>query len=172
MFFLLFNFIYGCTQIRESAGVGRKTPDEFQVIESPPLVIPPTYNLVPPDQLQAKNIQNIEEELAEEILFGLEEENDLEKNQLSTMNQILLNANASEVSNTIRDEINENFAKEMSATGGFQIIWKDEKEVLDAVKESERIREKIFNNESIEEGDLHIKKQKVKRKKRKRFFFF
>ena len=50
-----------------------KSPDEFQVIENPPLIIPPDYNLVPPDQLQEKNIENIEKELAEEILFGLEE---------------------------------------------------------------------------------------------------
>ena len=38
------NIFFGCSKIRQSAGVTRKAPDEFQVIENPPLVIPPNYN--------------------------------------------------------------------------------------------------------------------------------
>ena len=170
IFFLTLHFIYGCSKIRESAGVARKSPDEFQVIENPPLVIPPDYSLVPPDQLQEKDIDNIEKELAEAILFGLEENNITEGNQLSIMNQILLEAKTGKVSDTIRDEIDNDFVKEMSIDK-FQFEWKDEKEVLDAVKESERIRNKKFNNESIAIGDIPIVKQKVTKKK-KRFFFF
>mgnify|MGYP001118927450 CR=1 FL=1 len=170
IFFLTLNFFYGCSKIRESAGVTRKSPDEFLVIENPPLVIPPDYSLIPPDQLQEKDIDNIEKELAEEILFGLEENNITEESQLSTMNQILLEANTGKVSDSIRDEIDKEFVKEMSANI-FQFEWKDEKEVLDAVKESERIRKKNFNNESIAEGDIPTIKLKVKKKK-KRFFIF
>ena len=172
LMFLILNFFYGCSKIRESAGVNRKSPDEYQTIENPPLVIPPDYNLVPPDQLQEKDIENIETELAEEILFGLNEKKIIEENQLSTMNLILSKANTEEVSDAIRDEIDENFANEMNTEDKFDFEWKDEQEVLDAVKESERIREKSFNSESIVEGDTPIKKQKVKRKKKKRFFFF
>ena len=32
-----------CSSVRDSAGVSRKSIDEFQVIENPPLVIPPDY---------------------------------------------------------------------------------------------------------------------------------
>ena len=70
---LILNFFIGCSKVRDSAGITRKSPDEFQVVKNPPLVIPPNYRLVPPDQLQEKNIENIEKELAQEILFGLEE---------------------------------------------------------------------------------------------------
>ena len=98
--------------------------------------------------------------------------NNTEENQLSTMNLLLLEANTGEVSDAIRDEIDEDFAKEMNSEDKFGFEWEDEQEVLDAVKESERIREKNFNNESITEGDVPIKKQKVKRKKKKRFFIF
>ena len=167
---LTLSFFHGCSGLKESAGVNRKTPDEFKVIENPPLVIPPNYSLISPDQLQEKNIDNIEKELAEEILFGLEEKNIIEENQLSTMNLILLNAGSA--SNTIRDEIDENFVKEMSTEDKLNLTWEDEVEVLDAVKESERIREKNFNNESIADDDVSIKKEKVKKKKKKRFFFF
>ena len=167
---LSFNIIYGCSKVRESAGVKRKSPDEFQAIESPPLVIPPDYNLISPDQLQEKNIENIEKELAKEILFGLKEENTTTDNQLTTMNMILSKSNADNISNTIRDDIDEDFAQEISSKDKL-LMWENETDVLDAVKESERIREKNFNNESVLDGDSPIKKQKVKKKK-KRFFFF
>ena len=45
-----------CSNVRESAGVNRKNIDEFSVIENPPLVIPPDFNLLPPDQLEEKNL--------------------------------------------------------------------------------------------------------------------
>ena len=67
-------FLASCSQIRESAGVNRKNIDEFKVVENPPLVIPPDFNLLPPEQLSEKNINDVEGELAKEILFGLDEE--------------------------------------------------------------------------------------------------
>ena len=54
LFFIL--SLGACTKIRDSAGVTRKSIDEFQVIENPPLVIPPDFNLEPPDQLKEKNV--------------------------------------------------------------------------------------------------------------------
>ena len=87
------------------------------------------------------------------------------------MNKILSEANVENVSDSIRDEIDETFAKEMSVKDKLKFMWEDEKEILDAVQESERIREKNFNNETIAEEKIPIKKQKMKKKK-KRFFFF
>ena len=63
--FKLFNLIIimsaillsSCSNIRESAGVTRKSIDEFQTIENPPLIIPPDFNLVNPDQLQQKTLK-------------------------------------------------------------------------------------------------------------------
>jgi Protein of unknown function (DUF3035). len=60
LFFLL--LLSACTKIRDSAGVTRKSIDEFQVIENPPLVIPPDFNLEPPDQLKKKNIDEVEKD--------------------------------------------------------------------------------------------------------------
>ena len=62
-----------CSTMRKSAGVTRKSIDEFQVVENPPLIIPPDFNLLPPDQLEEKNIDDVEKELAQEILFCLDE---------------------------------------------------------------------------------------------------
>jgi len=165
-------FLCSCSNIRESAGVTRKSIDEFQAIENPPLIIPPDFELVDPDQLQQKNIDDVEKELAKEILFGLDETEQNKEQQISTMNEILSQANANEVSNDIREEFDQEFAQEKKTRNDFQIDWDNEEEILDAVKESERIREKNFNGEKISEGEVLKKNKKIKVKKKKRFFFF
>ncbi len=161
-----------CSAIRESAGVTRKSIDEFQAIENPPLVIPPDFNLVNPNQLQQKNIEDVEKELAKEILFGLDEKGQNVEKQLSTMNEILAQSNATEVSSDIRKEFDQEFAQEKKTGSVFQIDWENEEEVLDAVKESERIRDKNFKGEKISEGEILTKTEEIKVKKKKRFFFF
>ena len=178
--FKLFNLIIimsaillsSCSNLRESAGVTRKSIDEFQTIENPPLIIPPDFDLVDPDQLQQKNIEDVEKELAKEILFGLDETEQNTEKQLSTMNEILSQANATDVSNDIRKEFDQEFSQEKKIDGIFQIDWENEVEVLDAVKESERIRNKNFTGKSIDNEEIPIKKEKVKSKKKKRFIFF
>ena len=52
-------FLVSCSSVRESAGVNRKSIDEYQVIENPPLVIPPDFKLLPPEQLASKNIEDM-----------------------------------------------------------------------------------------------------------------
>jgi len=161
-----------CSSIRESAGVTRKSIDEFQAVENPPLIIPPDFNLVDPEQLQQKNIEDAEKELAKEILFGLDETEQNTEQQLSTMNEILSQANATDVSKDIRTEFDQEFAQEKKTGNVFQIDWDNEEEVLDAIKESERIREKNFKGEKISEGEVSTKTEKTKVKKKKLFFFF
>ena len=172
-FFLIFIisslFLSSCSKVRESAGVTRKSLDEFKVVENPPLVIPPDFNLLPPDQLEKKNIDNVETELAREILFGLDE--NLENNEykkISTMNQILVTTGANSIDSSIRNEIDEQFANEMNID---KIEWESEIEVLDAIKESERIRNQLIQDKPIAEGEIPTTIQKTKKKK-KRFFFF
>ena len=172
--FILILTINSCSKIRESAGVTRKSIDEFQVIKNPPLVIPPDFNLLPPDQLKVKNIEDIDKELAQEILFGLDEREIQNTKQLSTINQILSKADALEVSSLIREEIDQEFSQEIKTDDFFEDNWEDELEVLDAIKESERIRNKNFEGESIADDEIPIKIEiiKKKKKKKKRFFFF
>ena len=165
-------FLSSCSTVRKSAGVTRKSLDEFTVVENPPLVIPPDFNLLPPEQLEKKNIDDVETELAQEILFGLDE--NLENNEyekLSIMNQILESTEANSIDSSIRNEIDEQFANEMNTDNIYQTEWESEIEVLDAIKESERIRNQLIQGKSIAEGEVPTTIQKIKRKK-KRFFFF
>ena len=160
-------FLVSCSQIRESAGVNRKNIDEFKVVENPPLVIPPDLNLLPPDQLSEKNISNVEGELAKEILFGLNEEVSDEKTQLSTMENIINQTDASEVDSSIRQEINEQFASEKDINSK---NWENETEILDSIAESERLRNERLG--IVVEETEDIPTTKIKNKKKKRFFFF
>ena len=165
-------FLLSCTKVQESAGVTRKSIDEFQVIENPPLVIPPDFNLLPPEQLEEKNIKELESELAEEILFGLEDELESEKtNSTSTINKILIETDALNIDSSIRQEIDQDFVNEMQTEEIFNMDWDDDMEILDAIKESERIRNQKFEGKDITEGEVPT--SKVPRdKKKKRFFFF
>ena len=170
--FILILTINSCSKLRESAGVTRKSIDEFQVIKNPPLVIPPDFNLLPPDQLKVKNIEDIDKELAQEILFGLDEKEIQTPKQLSTINQILSKADALEVSSSIREEIDQEFSQEIKTDDTFTVNWEDELEVLDAIKESERIRNKNSEDEFLADDDVPIKTETIKKKQKKRFFFF
>ena len=162
-------FIVSCSKVRESAGVSRKSIDEFAVIENPPLIIPPDFNLLPPDQLEEKNLENEESELAKEILFGLEEDTETNNLKLSTMENILNQSMAEGIDNSIREEIDEQFASEKKSTSK---SWDNEMEILDSIAESERLRNELLNDELKSNEEIPTVKVKDKSKKKKRFFFF
>ena len=167
---ILFSWIFtiSCSKVRESAGVNRKNIDEFQVVENPPLIIPPDFNLLPPEQLSEKNIESAEDDLAKEILFGLNEESMESNEEFNTMDDILNQTEAKLIDGSIRQDINEQFASEKETNPN---TFKDEAEILDSIKESERLRNQLLNN-SDEDEEIPKVKIEVKKKKKKRFFFF
>tara|TARA_Y100001970_G_C14255491_1_gene875053 strand:+ start:5772 stop:6299 length:528 start_codon:yes stop_codon:yes gene_type:complete len=169
IFFLSIFILASCSKIRDSAGVNRKSIDEFTVIEKPPLVIPPDFNLLPPDQLSEKNLSDIESSLAKEILFGLDDESLSKNSKISTMDNILDQTKANLVSNDIRNEIDENFASEKKVDSE---SWDSEIEILDSINESKRLRSELINNEKYIDRKIPKIKVQEKNKKKKRFFFF
>ena len=167
LFLLLSFFSVSCSQIRESAGVNRKNIDEFKVIENPPLIIPPNFNLLPPDQISDKNIDNTDIDLAKEILLGLNNDNNDENVTLTTIEYILTESRANGVSENIRKEIDEQFALEKPKSLS---DWNDEVEILDSINESERLRNQLLGNTT--DVDESVPTISIKNKKKKRFFFF
>ena len=169
VFLFLSIFLVSCSQIRDSAGVNRKNIDEFRLIENPPLVIPPDFNLLPPEQLKEKNIANVESDLAKEILFGLNEESNVNESNTSTMENILNQTNAYQSNNDIRQEIDEQFASEKNIDSN---TWDNEIEILDSVAESQRLRNKLLSDDTNINEEVPTIKIENKSKKKKRFFFF
>lgn len=169
IFLIISIFLVSCSQIRSSAGVDRKSIDEFQVIENPPLVIPPDFNLLPPEQLQEKNIADVESDLAKEILFGLSKESVVNDLNTSTMDNILKQTNANQSNNNIRQEIDEQFASEKNIDSN---IWDNEIQILDSVAESQRLRNKLLGDDASINEQVPTVKIDNKSKMKKKFFFF
>ena len=152
-------FLSSCNTIRSSAGVERKVIDEYNVVENPPLVIPPNFNLLPPDQIESKDIDDTDSELAKEILFGLDEESDETPSENSVIDNILKETEADQVDNSIREDIDGNSEDEINQNTDVK------SENIEEPKKKKRFF--FFNskeeNEDGEEGEP---------KKKKRFFFF
>ena len=162
IFFIIISssiFLSSCNAVRDSAGVNRKQIDEYSVIENPPLVIPPNFNLLPPDQMNSKDIIDADSDLAKEILFGLEDVETKTNNNQSLINQILVETEANEVNDNIRNSINEEFANEKSTIND-ETTFNNEEEIDNAIQETEININKKENEKTAKE------------KKKKRFFFF
>ena len=149
-------FLTSCNTVRDSAGVNRKVIDEYSVIENPPLVIPPNFNLLPPEQMESKNIDDADSELAKEILFGLDDVDNEINSDSSLIADIIKETNADQVDSDIRKTINEEFAGEKSTIND-ETIFNSENELNEAI-------------EATEKKDSSDKNKKEKKKKR--FFFF
>mgnify|MGYP001418506331 CR=1 FL=1 len=150
--------LISCNSVRESAGVTRKNIDEYAVVENPPLVIPPDFNLMPPDQIKSKNIDDTEKDLAKEILFGLEDEEIQFNSDNSLITEIIKETEADSISNDIRSTIDQNFAGIKSSIED-ESNFKNEAELNDAIEETKQLNNNEVNSEK-------------KDKKKKRFFFF
>ncbi len=151
-------FISSCNTVRSSAGVNRKVIDEYSVIENPPLVVPPNFNLLPPDQIESKKINDTDSELAKEILFGLDETENDSNNDSSLMKKIIDETNANEVDGDIREFVDQEFAGEVSSVEDEE-IFENKNELEKAIIETE-------NKKNI------LKIDDKKKKKKKRFIFF
>ena len=150
--------LISCNTVRQSAGVNRKNIDEYAVIENPPLVIPPDFNLMPPDQIEAKNIDDTEKELAKEILFGLEDDEVQSTGNTSLIAEIIKETEANSISNDIRANIDQSFAGIKSSIDD-ESNFKNEEELNAAIEETKKLNNDEDNSEK-------------KEKKKKRFFFF
>ena len=130
-------FLLSCNTVRDSAGVNRKVIDEYSVVENPPLVIPPNFNLLPPEQMESKNIEETDSDLAKEILFGLENKNNENSSNDSLINEIIKEANADQVDENIRDIINQEFAGEKSSTKD-ETSFNSEEELNTAIEDTKK----------------------------------
>ena len=151
-------FLTSCNSVRDSAGVNRKVIDEYSIIENPPLIIPPNFDLLPPDQIASKTVDDAEEELAQEILFGLENDKNNTSDQSSVIQEIIKELNIDKIDKNIREDINAEFSGEKSTIND-EIIFANEDELNEAIEKTNK------KNDGS-------KKDKNKKKKKKRFFFF
>ena len=116
--------------------------------------------MLPPDQIESKDIDDTDSELAKEILFGLDEESDETPSENSVIDNILKETEADQVDNSIREDLDGNSEDEIS-----QDNTDVESENIEEPKKKKRFF--FFNSKEENEDD-----EEGEPKKKKRFFFF
>lgn len=174
-----------CTgsELRQSMGMKRNNPDEFQVVSRPPLSVPPVYHLRPPSE-EALNVTPADERAGSLVFEGKElpryqrpEDREymaetavtsVETNPLGSQadSVLLQKAGAGEANPQIRNILKKEAIvytpapiKERSFMDKMKrgIFVKDEGDpVVDASKEQERIRANKAADKPLTEGETPV----------------
>jgi hypothetical protein len=137
-----------CGSVREDLGLGRSPPDEFAVIDRPPLAMPPDFNLRPPVP-GAPRPQEIDPSVhASDALFGAADKPVSGNAKLSPAEKALIAQTGGDKSSPdIRATINNESAESVDADPHLLdklLWWKNDAKpgtTVDAAAEAERIKE-------------------------------
>ena len=98
----------GCQNVREAAGVAKLAPDEFTVLTMAPLIVPPDYNLRPPQPGAADRNMSSPADMARNALFQQDPNAAaaaLGENYSDAERQLLARSGGSVADPTIRQQI-------------------------------------------------------------------
>jgi hypothetical protein len=148
-----------CGNVRESLGLGRNPPDEFSVVDRPPLSMPPDYGLRPPEP-GAPRPQTVEmKQRANEVLFNTASSPTNTNNTLSDSEKALLETTgATKADPNIRQIVDHEAAQKVVSSPHLvdELLWwkKDEKPTttVDAAAEAARIKEAQEKGENLNQG--------------------
>ncbi|MGB4101994.1 MAG: DUF3035 domain-containing protein [Alphaproteobacteria bacterium] len=142
-----------CGETRETLGLGHVTPDEFAVVDRPPLVMPPDYNLRPPQPGAPRPQEVAAVKQAEQTVFGAKSNDASAKtsswaaDSSDLTKEILAKAGADRAMPDIRGTIDRESAQRVSGDRHLveSLLWwrKDSTggaAVVDATVESQRLR--------------------------------
>lgn len=51
---ILFLFFLSCSDLKKGLGLSKNPPDEFMIEKNDPIIMPPNYDLLPPDSKEKK----------------------------------------------------------------------------------------------------------------------
>jgi Protein of unknown function (DUF3035) len=144
----------GCTDLKRALGMEKVVPDEFAVVQSAPLALPPDYSLRPP-RPGARPTQEVSPtEQARQTIFRAGEQQqaalpDADKRSTGE-NELLRQAGAAGAPHDIRDVVNKEAAQTTPVDQGLVeklLFWREPEKpvgVTDAVinpqQESERLK--------------------------------
>ncbi len=136
--------LIGCSETKDMLGLGRNTPDEFAVVDRAPLVLPPDYNLRPPQPGAARPQEQTPAKQAEAALF---DSTTAPNTTLSGLDQKLLQqAGAAQAEPNIRKTLDQESAANVADSRHLvdDLLWWRQKDdgntVVDAGKEAERLK--------------------------------
>lgn len=150
-----------CGGAKETFGLEDKAaPDEFAVVRRAPLALPPGYDLRPPRPGAPRPQEQSPNELAKQVIFGEQAEQSTPKQTYSSTEDLLLRqAGAIKTDPNIRQKVDaesKDFDKSKIPLGKRLLnMGSDEApaSIVDAAKESKRIRENQQDGKPVTEGE-------------------
>ncbi|OYW14007.1 MAG: hypothetical protein B7X02_00990 [Rhodospirillales bacterium 12-54-5] len=173
--------------VKQSLGLGKEAPDEFVVVSRPPLTVPPDFELRPPSSDTAKSSASSTENTARKTLLGTEGLSDpaslttLRAPSVDTavtpvivspapsgatasfLNKAGVDQANPDIRETLGADVKKPDAESSAPTLYDQVLDKEKADpVVDAQKETTRIRENEAAGKSVTEGDTptHTPKEK------------
>ena len=137
--------------IGDALGLGKKAPDEFAVVRSAPLTLPPDFTLRPPRPGEARPNEESPRDQARNALLSEAGAGDDPATGSASQGEaaFIEQAGAGDVDPNIRHVVDREFSGYASEDDSFVdslIFWQDDDppgEVVDAAAEAERLRENI-----------------------------
>ena len=163
----------GCESAKEVIGLSKQAPDEFAIVTRAPLSIPPQYGLRPPKPGAARPQETTPTTEARSILLrnsGLRgQASAVTSGKFSSSEAAFLKrAGALNVDPSIRQLVNVESSALVDANKSVLrkvIFWQDPEQpgkIVDATKESRRIRKVTAQGDSIIKGDVPVITRKKK----------
>jgi hypothetical protein len=162
----------GCGDTKRQLGLEKQAPDEFQVVSRAPLSAPPDYNLRPPAPGTVRPQDGTTSDRAKAAMLSTSKRQaqpQLERGERSSGEMaILKQAGAQDQAPNIRTLVNEETLaiaeREKSFTEKMMFWGKpaEHGEVIDAVKEAQRLRENQALGKATTEGNVPVIKRKPK----------
>jgi len=143
----------GCSSLKRAMGLEKVSPDEFAIVTKAPLVIPPDYNLRPPQPGAVRNELEDPQVAAQNALFGPEATPVADGIVTAGEYSLLDNTGAADADPQIRTILVSEASSLTQKDRGFTdrlLFWSGnrpsgyDRTVVDAAAESDRIR----NNEA------------------------
>ena len=144
----------------DAFGLGKSAPDEFAVLRSPPLVVPPDYKLRPPEPGAPRPNETSVREQAESVL--LQDSGAAPAGGTAATrgeSALIAQAGASDVAPDIRQIVDREFSGYASEDDSFidsLLFWRVAEppgDVVDPAAEAQRLRENAATGAPVTEGE-------------------
>ena len=163
-----------CGNIRDTLGLGKNPPDEFTVLRTGPLTLPPDFQLRPPQPGAPRPSESSERDRTVGILLSesdsasaVEEATETtEPTETQGEAALIRQAGADDVDPEIRHIIDREFAGYASEDEGFLeslLFWRPDDpggDVVDAEAEAKRLRRNAAEGKPVTEGATPVIKRR------------
>jgi hypothetical protein len=163
----------GCSNAKKALGLEKTAPDEFNIVARAPLSLPPDYSLRPPQPGASRPQDQSPTQQARQTVFrgGGEQQVFLSAprgSQSAGELALLKQTGAIGASPSIRQQVNQESQAQIEADRSFVdsvLFWRTPEQpgtVIDAQKESQRLRENAALGKAPTEGETPIIQRKKK----------